>query len=396
MSKILIVWELGNDLGHLGSLHPLIEELNAKGHKIFLAVKDLSKLERFIWPTNIRVLQSPVHIPHSRQFSTTHCFADILAGVGFDCVQNLRPLVMAWISLFDLIEPDEIIFDHAPSALLASSNRQVARIIFSNGFVTPPPNSPATNINLTHQIDQHILDTRDKNLVKVINQVALDLNLEQIKYVSDIFNVDKIFISSYQELDFYQQARKNVSYVKEILVANQYIKPFWSLSSSQKIFAYLKYGFDPVIPILDALSKTGANVVCFCANIPDQLRQKYHSQTMFMSDAPFDIAAMYREVNVIICHGGKGLISFALNYGCPMILVPTQLEQLNTTKQLEKINVAVGIYKDDSSEKIETKVLSFFSNPNHTEAAKLFAYRTRDQSDLLSVKEAVNQCEEYL
>lgn len=45
MSKILCVWELGEDLGHLGRFAPVVEELLGRGHEVTLVVKDLSRVE---------------------------------------------------------------------------------------------------------------------------------------------------------------------------------------------------------------------------------------------------------------------------------------------------------------------------------------------------------------
>ncbi len=396
MSRILCVWELGDDLGHLGRFSPIINELLSRGHEIFFIVNNLSKIETFLWNRRVTFLQAPVWYTRPLKPLTTYCFADILLYKGYQSPATLRPLVTAWKNLFDLIAPDLIIFDHAPTALLASSGLSVPRIIFSNGFVTPPPGSPPISLRPWELVENERIEKIDAHVVSVINTVADDFNLQQVQYVSDLYSVEKVVIAGYKEIDFYCATRPDAIYVGSILSSDIQQKPYWNISSSQKVFAYVKFGYEQTLLILDALTKLGANVVCFCPGISPEASHKYQSAKMLISDSPFDLLAVFNEANVVVCHAGKGMVDACLYFGCPMILIPTQLEQINSAKILEEMRVATIVNHNDSYVVIEDKFNNFFNDPRYIENAKSFAFKHQNNIELSSIKAVCNVFETFL
>ena len=66
-----------------------------------------------------------------------------------------------------------------------------------------------------------------------------------------------------------------------------------------------------------------------------------------------------------MCHAGSGMTNAALKHGLPMILIPTQLEQIHTTRRLSAMDIAVGITGNDSASEIRLKYILFEqSNPH--------------------------------
>ncbi len=59
MKTILIAWELGGGLGHLLQLAPVVKGLAQRGHRVVLALKDLSRA-RAVFPEGVQLLQAPV------------------------------------------------------------------------------------------------------------------------------------------------------------------------------------------------------------------------------------------------------------------------------------------------------------------------------------------------
>src|SRR5262245_34668387 len=119
MAKILVAWELGGGLGHLTPLVPIVERLRDHGHRLFAAVRDLSGIDTVFAGLDVTYLQAPVKVSKSPdRIEPPRTFAHILHNSGFARPAELRAMAEAWRSLYRLVEPDLIVFDHAPTALL--------------------------------------------------------------------------------------------------------------------------------------------------------------------------------------------------------------------------------------------------------------------------------------
>ena len=56
MAKILMCWEMGAGLGHLAVLKPIAVELIQRGHRVSLALRNLSLAPRRVRRTGCRLL----------------------------------------------------------------------------------------------------------------------------------------------------------------------------------------------------------------------------------------------------------------------------------------------------------------------------------------------------
>lgn len=397
MKKILFCWELGVELGHLGQFYAIINELLARDYKIYFIVKDLSKVSTFNWPNKVIFLQAPIWLPRLSKPIKNKSFAEILVYKGYHSPAALMPLVEAWHNLFKLIQPDALIFDHSPTALLASSNLGIPRIILSNAFLTPPAGTPPQNIRPWESVDKNSIEENERYIVKVINKVAGDVNLPTIQYVSDLFNVEKVILAGFSELDFYKKYRTNVSYKGSTIAIAGFEKPIWpSYLSNIKIFAYLRYGNEQAEKALSILSSLDASVICYYVGAKSEDYKKYTSEKMIISNKPFDLTLAYKEADVVVSHGGIGMVHSALQAGCPMILFPLQLEQQNTAYVLEKMKIAAVVLGTTSLDVAIEKVHDFFNTPIYFESAKSFALNSISTSTFISDSEICDSIENFI
>src|SRR4051812_18935343 len=121
MPTVLMVWELGGGLGHVMQLAPLARSLIGCGHAVFASLRDLSRVDGAFGrgavsllpaPWKVATLPNPVRPPLS--------LAHILHNLGWADDAELRSLCEAWRTIYRLVRPDVVVFDHAPTALLAS------------------------------------------------------------------------------------------------------------------------------------------------------------------------------------------------------------------------------------------------------------------------------------
>ncbi len=392
MNKILFCWELGDDLGHLCQFYSIAHELLKRNNEVFIAVKDLSNIKNFKWDSHIKFLQAPIWLPRLRKPVKSRCYAEILIYKGYHSPSSLQALVEGWTSLFNLVKADAIIFDHSPTALLASSALGIPRLILSNPFVTPPPGTPPQNIRPWEDTDQLAIEESERYIVSVINNVAASYGFPSVNYVSDLFATEKVILSGTREIDFYRHVRGRINYIKKsTLSAAGLVEPQWGSIFTTKIFAYLKYGNEQAELMLSILASIEANVICYYAGAKKEHYDQFLSDNMHISNMPFDLTSVYNEVDVIVSHGGMGMVHSALQFGCPMILLPLQLEQQNTAYFLDKMKMAVVISSKATEEEMRKSIHQLFNSPIYFENSRLFSCSIKDTNDLVSEKDVCDE-----
>src|SRR5690348_15509947 len=121
MATILLAWELGAGLGHLQRLRPLAEELLRRGHRVVASLRDIPRAGAVFGGMQVRLLQAPQKLrPPPDEFKPPLTLPHILHNTGFGDDMELAALAGAWRNLLELVRPDAVVFDHSPTALLAS------------------------------------------------------------------------------------------------------------------------------------------------------------------------------------------------------------------------------------------------------------------------------------
>jgi UDP:flavonoid glycosyltransferase YjiC (YdhE family) len=377
MGKILCCWELGEGYGHIGQFFPVIKEFVRRGHEVHFVVKDLSKLGNLDWPASVSFLQAPLWLERPKNSLGAECYAEIILHKGYESAVHLKTLVKAWQYLLESVNPDLLILDHAPTALLASRGMQVPRLLFTNPFVAPPASSLPISMRPWQSVNQARLDEVDALVTRTINQVCDELGLPPITRVSDLFVVDRTILTGFYELDLYRDLRSSAIYGGSLPGGDGLQRPAWAPGMSIKVFAYLKAGRENVEAVLQYLAALQVRVVCFYSGARTKDLERYRGSSIIVSDKPFDVMQACRDANVIICHAGMGMVSSALYAGKPMILLPTQVEQQNTAFQLKNLGVATLIQKEDPAPMVEEKLKNFFNSPNLKENALMFAEKIK-------------------
>src|ERR1017187_3875085 len=144
MACVLMGWELGGGLGHVGHLLPIAEGLAALGHRPVFAVKDIQGSLPMLRGRGFPILQAPVWHGNSRQGGQAFraaSLADILAVRGFANADELEAQVEAWQQLLDLTGANLVVSDYSPTLNLAAY-RRVPVVLVGNNLAIPPVELP--------------------------------------------------------------------------------------------------------------------------------------------------------------------------------------------------------------------------------------------------------------
>jgi len=96
MATILLTWELGGGLGHLVNLVPLARRFCESGHRVFAALRDMSRAETLFAGMGVSYLRALVKLRRDEdRFDPPRTFPHILhnSGYGRDAATFLRTAV---------------------------------------------------------------------------------------------------------------------------------------------------------------------------------------------------------------------------------------------------------------------------------------------------------------
>jgi hypothetical protein len=93
----------------------------------------------------------------------------MLHNIGFNDGRILSRLVDSWRNLYSLIEPDIVLFEHSPTAILASHGFSFRRVVLGSGFYSPPNVFPIRDLQYWASADQEVLEIEENELVERIN-----------------------------------------------------------------------------------------------------------------------------------------------------------------------------------------------------------------------------------
>lgn len=396
MRKILFCWELGEDFGHLGKILALAQEFAQEPIQFYIASKDLSTTSKISWPANVKFIQAPIWLRSNSMAPKASSFAEILLYKGYDSSQHLKMLNDSWLTIFELVSPDIILFDYSPTALLAASSLKVPKIIASNPYLTPPPGTSTINLIPGAYFDEARATEIHQWVIKVINSVRQDYKAPPIAAIGDLFKADATFLSGFRATDYFNTHRLNAIYCGSALaVSIGTHEPRWKSGLSQKNVAYLKHRDPRSSTILKILASMQARTLCFYSESKSEDIKEFADSSLVVSNIPFNLDKAYSEAAVIICHGGQGVVNEALNRGIPLIVVPTQAEQYFIAEKIKALGTGIVINKNDSTAEIENKISNLFSNPNVYERAKYLAETEFKINPLLIRKEIANKIRSF-
>lgn len=331
-ARILLAWELGDGLGHVMRLLPLAKRLRDLGHECIFAVRNVPPSYGVLGRAGFKVLQAPMLVPYAPEEVRTKpigSYGDILATVGFDDVDRLLPMVEAWQSLLDLVQPAAIIADYSPTLGVASYGVSPP-IMLGDGFTLPPPS--LSEFPIFRKSGARVAES---HLLSVVQETQRRRGRPLPPTMPSILAGREAFIITLPELDFYQQSRPNPA-----------IGPLTPLptpvthSPEFDYFCYLSMGYGPTKKVLDGLIECRRLGSCYLRDADKGQIRRLRERGLTLHDQPPPLAEIGAKSAIIIHHGGLGTTEAALALGRPQILVPRHGEQTMNAHGLGRLGVA--------------------------------------------------------
>ena len=289
--------------------------------------------------------------------------------------ERLFDMVMGWKNLFDAIAPDLVVFDHSPTALVASKCISAKRVIFGTGFCSPPRMRLMPTIQPWANPSLKRLQNSEKRVLQSINGALSKLGVPGLENLSDLFDCDENFLTTFKELDHYQN-REKVGYWGARMSMEQGEDPVWpNTNDGPKIFAYLKGGYKNVNKVLEVLNNIEANVLVYATGFTPKLKAMFQTEKLVFSPKMLNLKKVCQNCELVICHAGHATVARALLGGIPVVMLPSQLEQFIMSVNVVRYGAATMVKQNEEQPDFAGVIHQALIDENIRQKAKEFAAR---------------------
>jgi UDP:flavonoid glycosyltransferase YjiC (YdhE family) len=343
----------------------------------------------------IKVMQAPAWQVKVDKLENTFNYADTLFNQGYLVEGALQSVVCAWRNLFEIIKPDLLIVDHAPTALIAARGTKLNVALFGTGFFAPPVQNPMPSIIPWIKAPEGLLERSEEKVVETINAVLETIKAPKLASLSALFVVNENFLATFQELDHYQE-REHVKYWGPVINLPEGDSPKWPETKfPKKIFCYIKSYYPNLEELLSSLQQVEASIIIFSPKAPKEIKQKFHSPTIKFAQRPLNMKQVCNECDLVICHAGHGTIAVTLLHNKPLVLLPehNQLEQILIARNLVLQKLGGLIYTRQEKKDYKGVIERVLLEPEFTDQAKKFAQKYKNFDPVKQLNEIVDRCE---
>lgn len=396
MATIALIWELGSDYGHIGRFLPIALELKARGHRPVMILRDISRADEMLGRHGIEYLQAPLWLPPVQGLPPPINFTESLFLFGFLQPGGLLSVLRAWRALLALLKPDLLIFDHAPTALLASRGLGLPRLVTGNSFAVPPRRTPLPLYewwNPKAGAPQRELDCEER-LLRNANHALSALGAPPMTCVADLYDVDVTHITGAPELDVYGP-RDAACYVGAINALDQGVEPRWPAGPARRVFAYLKPRYMHFDAVLTALARLDASVLVFAPGLARQNMLRLQAANLAFSTEPLRMRSVREQVEMAVCHAG-GMVDVMLQAGRPVFLLPMQMEQTMTSRRVDELGCGLFHIAQQGPKELEKGLKRVFGTPAYAERALAYQQRNANFTQAFAMERMIGSCEALL
>lgn len=388
MARFLLAWELGGGLGHATPLAQLAQPLLAAGHEVQLVLRDLSVLAPAFGPLathpRLQAWQAPVwQLPLTGQ-PPPATYAELLLHAGYLDATRLHGLAQAWRTLLQALQPDLLVADHAPTALLASRGLPMRRLLLGTGFFIPPQRQPMPPFREWTPIAPHRVRAAEDHALATCNQLLAGWQQAPLGALHELLVADARCLLTWPALDAYAAARESepgTEYLGPLPGRDEGALPDWPAGGFGRVLAYLRPEPAATEAALSVLQAGPWSTVAHVPGLAGSLKQRHASAHLSFADTPVNMARMAAQADAVLCHAGAGTVHAALLRGVPLVMLPTQAEQLLTSRRVQSAGAGALLLEGEVAAQLPALLHAAVADGAMRQAARRLAQTAAAQPD---------------
>lgn len=342
--NVMIAWELGSGMGHLGRHLDLAQTLALRGHQVTFAVKDL-RLARSVLEgvSSCRYVQAP-RVGRSKSLSRLMTsYVDILDHHGMADPDSCTALLHAWEQVFRICGTDIVLLDHAPGALFAAKCLRIKSVGLETGFTCPPSQTPFPAFRTQGKGSKAERLDREVACLAAMNPFAVRHGMAPFQSFAQALQADVPLLTTFPELDHYPQ-RTGGRYIGPTHGFTDGQPVNWSGLGTHKVFVYLSHAL-AAQAVLKGLGEMGAEVevLAYCPELDAEQRKTFQSQTMRLLEQPAQMRGLLKNCDLVISHGGHGLMTACVLNAVNVLIIPVYQEQRLMAVCVKRSGIGVAL-----------------------------------------------------
>ncbi len=373
--RVLFAWEMGRNFGHVTQIVPVAEALLRRGASIHMALRNPAAIAPFAGASRFQVFQAPFRSPGKLPPGTAKIrsliFADELQRCGYDQAKTLATLLGNWQQVFRRVQPDVLIAQASPTAMLASLGMPIRRFSLGGGFDVPPATAPLQGMRYWEKGHNLEMAARESRMLATINK-ALDMHgREPLKSFRDFLVTDKNFLCTVQELDHYPD-RGAASYYGALSKTDSGTPLTWATDARYRILAYIRPEVPVFAPTIAALAQLPADhdVIVSAPGLPTASQRQLERPGLRVVDGPVRLDGLLPGCDVCINPATRGTCSAALLAGVPVLMLPSHIEQLMQARAIARNGMGLGMSGNFGPAEVVQTLTRMLADSRYREAAR--------------------------
>lgn len=368
MARILFCWEMGEGMGHLLPLRPVLEALVAEGHELVVAAVDLRSAQQALGHLTRTMVQSPRVVdrrhPLGRPAEGT---ADLLAMNGYLDEDALCGRHHSWRQIAALYQPDLVLAEHSPGALLMCRALGIPAIHAGTGFTLPPSASPLLFPGQAPGANPE----REAALVDRFNALIRADGGRPLGQLSELFNdVAERFLLTFRELD--QLGPRDDTPYLGVQVPDQGETPVWP-EGKTRLFAYLK-PFPALETFLGAVRDMGLALLMVPDRVDPAILKRHEGSGLRFAHNRQNMRLALSQADLLVSNGNHGTAAAGLLAGVPMLAFPLHQEQECCARRMAASGLGGALLRN-RPEKVRPLLEQLLSNAGQKQASQEVARR---------------------
>ena len=378
VSRVLAVWEMGANMGHIDRMLVNARALRRRGHQVTFLLRDVSRAYARVVADGFRLGQAPVWLPQMANPPRLGNYTSVLAAAGWLDPPGVAALVCAWRTAFDLLQPDVLIADHAPTALLAARGRLGTVWAVGNSFELPPPGPLFPPMAWWDATAAARCADDDARLLHSTQQALALLGDEPLPRLTALFEPVHKALTALPELNHYGDYPADFAQPGASYIGDSGVAPAWPDGSGRRAFVYLSPTHPDFRAVIAALQAQGWRALVHAAGLSDEAAARLGGRGVRFERLPVQTDAAVAAADVVISHASLGVVCAAALAGKPQLWLPGHMEQMMVARRAEQAGVGLVAAAGTSAAAFGQLLRRLVDTPTHGMAAAALAQRRQD------------------
>ena len=380
MSRVLAAWELGGNMGHIDLLLLCARALRTRGHEVHFVLRDLSRAHPRIAAEGFAMGQAPVWLPTMAHPPRLGNYAAVLAAAGWLDAAGLAGLMSGWNTWYDVLQPDVVITNHAPTAVLSARGRGFPVWTLGTSFEVPPRSASFPPMAWWDATERTRGDSDDMSVLPFVNQaLALHHQVPLIRLTA-LFDGTRQALVGLRELAHYDGYAAETEFCGPAYVGDSGTSPVWPAGPGPRVFAYLSPTHPEFRNLMSALNGLSLVTLVHAKGLSADAARRLAGPRLRFEAQPLRMDEAAAQADIIVSHGGMGTVTAAAMAGKPQLAITTHMEQCMTGRRIASVGIGLAVNPGSQGTDWRGLLSRLSGEPGFAQRAQAMAARHRGRS----------------